>query len=144
MLRAVLTATCAVVLLSACEQRQAVVAAASSDTPQPARTFTLFFNYNQASLSSEAQAVVGEAATAARSRRVARVTVAGHADTFGDTAYNQALSQRRAEMVKDALTRDGVNQALVAVVAHGESELMVSTKDRMREPKNRRVEIVVQ
>jgi outer membrane protein OmpA-like peptidoglycan-associated protein len=144
MLRAVLTAACAVVLLAACEQKQAVVAAASPNTPQPARTFTLFFGYDQATLSPEAQAVVDEAAAAAKARRSARVTVAGHADTYGDTAYNMALSQRRAEAVKDALARDGVDQAAVAVVGRGEAELLVSTKDRVREPKNRRVEIVVQ
>jgi outer membrane protein OmpA-like peptidoglycan-associated protein len=40
--------------------------------------------------------------------------------------------------------RDGVSQAAITVVARGKEELLVPTTDRVREPKNRRVEIVVQ
>src|SRR5690242_15256704 len=100
MLKPLLTAACAVLLLTACEQKQAVVAAASPETPQPARTFTLFFSYDQASLSPEAQSVTREAAQATKARRGGRVTVTGHTDTWGDPTYNKALSQRRADAVR--------------------------------------------
>ena len=66
------------------------------------------------------------------------------ADTSGNSAYNVTLSQRRAEAVREALIGDGVDRAAIAVTAQGEQQLMVSTRDGMREPKNRRVEIIVQ
>jgi len=87
--------------------------------------------------------VVHEAATVAKANPGAKVTVAGHADTSGNAAYNMALSQRRAEAVREAMLKDGVSQASVAVVGHGEDALSVSTRDGVREPKNRRVEIIV-
>ena len=72
------------------------------------------------------------------------MTVAGHADTAGDAPYNLILSERRAAATKDALMRDGVSEAAITVVVRGKEELLVPTTDRVREPKNRRVEIVVQ
>ena len=145
MYKPLLAASCAALLLAACGDRtQAVVAAASPQTPQPARNFMLFFPYDQATLSPDNQVVVHEAIAAARARPDSKVTVVGHADSSGNSAYNIALSQRRAEAVREALISDGLNQATVAVTAKGENQLMVSTRDGMREPKNRRVEIIVQ
>jgi len=144
MYKPLLAATCAAFLLAACADRtQAVVAAASPQTQQPARNFMLFFANDRAALTPDGEAVVHEAATAAKANPDARVTVAGHADTSGNAAYNMALSQRRAEAVRAALLKDGVSQASVAVVGHGEDALSVSTRDGVREPKNRRVEIIV-
>jgi len=51
---------------------------------------------------------------------------------------------RLSYATSEALISDGLNQATVAVTAKGENQLMVSTRDGMREPKNRRVEIIVQ
>jgi len=144
MLKTLLIAACGVLLLTACEQKRAVVAASSPQTPQPSRNFMLFFAYDQATLGPDNEAVVREAAAAARARSNARVTVAGHADTAGDAPYNQVLSERRAAATRDALVRDGVSQAAITVVARGKEELLVPTTDRVREPKNRRVEIMVQ
>jgi outer membrane protein OmpA-like peptidoglycan-associated protein len=144
MMRTLLIAACGVLLLAACQQRQAVVAASSPQTPQPSRNFMLFFAYDQTALAPDNEAVVREAAAAARARSNARVIVAGHADTAGDAPYNRILSERRAAATRDALVRDGVSEAVITVVAHGQEELLVATKDRVREPKNRRVEILVQ
>jgi OOP family OmpA-OmpF porin len=49
-----------------------------------------------------------------------RATVAGHADSSGNSAYNVALSPRRAEAVRETLISDGVNQAAIFVAAKGE------------------------
>ncbi|MBS0523396.1 MAG: OmpA family protein [Proteobacteria bacterium] len=145
MYKPLLATACAALLLAACGDRtQAVVAASSPDTPQPARNFMLFFGNDRANVTPESEAVVQEAALAARANPSARITVSGNADTFGDSAYNQALSQRRAEAVRDALVQDGINPATISVVGHGEDAPLVSTRDGVREPKNRRVEIMVQ
>jgi outer membrane protein OmpA-like peptidoglycan-associated protein len=55
-----------------------------------------------------------------------------------------ALSLRRANTVKDALIQNGVPATAIAVVGRGEAGLLVQTGDGVREPQNRRVEIVIQ
>jgi outer membrane protein OmpA-like peptidoglycan-associated protein len=55
-----------------------------------------------------------------------------------------ALSLRRANAVKDALVREGVPAQAIAVIGRGEAGLLVKTADGVREPQNRRVEIVIQ
>ncbi|TAJ86536.1 OmpA family protein, partial [Reyranella sp.] len=74
----------------------------------------------------------------------ARITATGHTDTSGSEQYNMALSLRRANAVKDALVREGVPATAIAVIGRGEQGLLVQTGDNVREPQNRRVEIVVQ
>jgi outer membrane protein OmpA-like peptidoglycan-associated protein len=55
-----------------------------------------------------------------------------------------ALSLRRANAVKDALIRDGVPSAAITVVGVGKAGLLVQTADGVREPQNRRVEIIIE
>ena len=54
------------------------------------------------------------------------------------------LSQRRADAVRAALIRAGMRPERVSVIARGESAPMVATGDGVREPRNRRAEIVLQ
>ena len=74
----------------------------------------------------------------------ARITATGHADRSGPEDYNMALSLRRANAVKDALVRDGVPATAISVIGKGETQPLVQTADGVREPQNRRVEIVLQ
>ena len=59
-------------------------------------------------------------------------------------AGDMALSLRRANTVKDALVRDGVPATAISVIGKGETQPLVPTADGVREPQNRRVEIVLQ
>ena len=79
-----------------------------------------------------------------KSKGNARITATGHTDTSGPESYNMALSLRRANAVKDALVREGVPAQAISVIGRGEQGLLVQTGDGVREPQNRRVEIVVQ
>ncbi len=122
--------------------------AAASPTPPPppppqpaAKQFIVFFGFNKANLSAEAQAVVAEAAATARSQGSARILVAGHTDSVGSNAYNDTLSLRRASAVKDELTRLGVSANAIEASGKGETELMVQTGDGVKEPQNRRTTI---
>ena len=63
---------------------------------------------------------------------------------MGPARYNMALSLRRASAVKDGLVRERVAADSIAVVGRSEESLLVPTKEGVREPQNRRVEIVVQ
>ncbi|MFC0407318.1 OmpA family protein [Roseomonas elaeocarpi] len=105
-----------------------------------ARTYLVFFEFDRADLTERARQVIAQAAQASGN---ARIEVAGHADRSGSVPYNQRLSQRRAEAVAGELARNGVSRAAMVVQAFGESRPLVATADGVREPQNRRVEIVL-
>ena len=77
-----------------------------------------------------------------RDEKVTQLTVTGHTDTVGSDAYNMRLSRRRAESVAAQLEKDGVASSEIEIVAKGKRDLLVPTKDGVREPQNRRVQIV--
>src|SRR6478735_1855823 len=129
-------------------------AACSSEPPPPqpappppaaqASSFMVFFDWDRSDLSGQAQNTIQQAANTYKSTGAARITATGHADRSGPENYNMALSLRRANAVKDALVREGVPATAIAVVGRGESQPLVPTADGVREPQNRRVEIVIQ
>ena len=107
-------------------------------------SFMVFFDWDRSNLSAQALTTIKQAASAYKTKGNARITATGHTDTSGPEAYNMALSLRRANTVKDALVREGVPATAIAVIGRGEAGLLVKTADGVREPQNRRVEIVIQ
>jgi outer membrane protein OmpA-like peptidoglycan-associated protein len=107
-------------------------------------SFMVFFDWDRSNLSAQALQTIKQAAAAFKAKGNARITATGHTDTSGPENYNMALSLRRANAVKDALVREGVPATAIAVVGRGEQGLLVPTPDGVREPQNRRVEIVIQ
>jgi OmpA-OmpF porin, OOP family len=102
----------------------------------------VFFDFDKSNIRPDARPIIEEAANNARKGGMSRVTLTGHTDRAGSDAYNQRLSVRRAEAVKAEFVRLGFNPNDVAVVGKGEADPLVPTADGVREPKNRRVEIV--
>jgi len=114
--------------------------------PRPvtvATTYLVFFDWNRADLTPRAREIISEAASASRTAGLTRLEVSGHADRSGSPAYNQRLSQRRAEAVAADLVSKGVSRSAITIQAFGESRPLVPTADGVREPQNRRVEIVL-
>ena len=115
-----------------------------SAAPPPAAplSYLVFFNFNKSDLTVEAQTIVKTAADNALKAKPTRLTVTGHTDTVGSDAYNMRLSMRRAQSVEKELIRDGVPADEIAIYAKGKRDLLVPTADGVREPQNRRVQIV--
>ncbi|HAH09709.1 MAG TPA: hypothetical protein DCL48_06375, partial [Alphaproteobacteria bacterium] len=120
-----------------------VVAAPPPPPPPPPaiKQFIVFFGFNKYNLTAEAQAVVAEAASAAKSQGAASIAIVGHTDTVGGNAYNQKLSEKRAGAVKDELVRLGIPGDKISAMGKGETELLVQTGDSVKEPQNRRATI---
>ena len=74
--------------------------------------------------------------------KVTKLEVTGHTDTVGSDAYNMRLSRRRAESVAAELEKQGVPSSEIAIFAKGKRDLLVPTADGVKEPQNRRVQIV--
>jgi hypothetical protein len=109
----------------------------------PSRSYLVFFDFDSSHLTPEARQVVASAAADALQGKTTRIDVTGHTDRAGSVQYNQALSVRRGESIRRELVADGVADSLIAVKGVGESDPLVPTADGVREPQNRRVEIVL-
>ncbi len=143
MFKKLLVVCAAAFLLGACDQPQPQAAPPPPPPPPPPASFMVFFDWDRSNLSAQAMSTIQQAAAAYKSRGAASVTATGHTDTSGPEAYNMALSLRRANAVKGALVQQGVPPTAISVVGRGEQGLLVQTGDGVREPQNRRVEIVM-
>ena len=99
---------------------------------QESGPWTIYFGFDKYNLTPEAQSVIDQIVA----ESTGPLSVIGHTDTSGSSAYNQALGQRRADSVSNALTAQGKD--LCSAVSKGETEPAVQTGDGVREPLNRR------
>jgi outer membrane protein OmpA-like peptidoglycan-associated protein len=109
-----------------------------------ARTYLVFFDWDRSDLTARARQIVADAAKNSTAVQSTKIQVSGHADRSGTPQYNQGLSLRRAETVAAELVRDGVPRAAISIQAFGDTRPLVPTAAGVREPQNRRVEIVLQ
>jgi outer membrane protein OmpA-like peptidoglycan-associated protein len=112
--------------------------------PAPARSYLVFFDWDKYNLTDRARAIIKEAAVNSTKVQYTKIQVNGYTDTSGSPKYNMGLSIRRAEAVAAELVKDGVPKAAIAIQGFGQTHLLVPTADGVREPQNRRVEIIIQ
>jgi outer membrane protein OmpA-like peptidoglycan-associated protein len=110
---------------------------------EAARTYLVFFDWDRADLTERARQIVSEAAQASTHVQTTKIEVNGYTDLSGTAAYNQKLSVRRAQSVEAELVKDGVAENEIAIHGYGESNPLVPTAKGVREPQNRRVEIIL-
>ncbi len=116
---------------------------AAASAVQPARSYLVFFDWDKATLTDRARQIIKQAADNSTHVQYTRIDVNGYTDTSGTPQYNMGLSIRRADAVKGELVRDGVPVASIGTQGFGETHLLVPTGPGVREPQNRRVEIVI-
>ena len=107
-----------------------------------AKTFLVFFDWDRADLTARSTGIIQDAASYSQGAHYTRIDVDGNTDTSGTPSYNQGLSERRARVVAGQLVADGVPQSAIQMHAYGDTHLLVPTGPNVREPQNRRVDIV--
>jgi outer membrane protein OmpA-like peptidoglycan-associated protein len=123
---------------------QAPVVVTPPPPPPPAAEpvqYVVFFGFNKCNITAEADAVLTEAASAAKTQGAASVLIVGHTDTVGSDSYNQKLSDCRANAAKSGLVAKGIGEGQISTNGRGETELLVKTGDNVKEPQNRRATI---
>lgn len=101
----------------------------------------MFFDWDTADLRGRVPWGIA-AARSVHEGRLTRVQVRGYTDTSGTASYNQDLSARRAQAVARAWVRDDVSPSIIAISGYGETNLLAPTGPAVREPQNRREEII--
>jgi outer membrane protein OmpA-like peptidoglycan-associated protein len=110
--------------------------------PPTHQVYLVFFDWDKYNITPEGQQIIQLAANQYRSGGRVTLQVTGYTDTSGSAGYNQRLSERRANAVAAALERLGVPRSDMVVAGRGMNDLRVPTPPGVREPQNRRVEIV--
>ncbi|MGM0914582.1 MAG: TolC family outer membrane protein [Pseudomonadota bacterium] len=103
------------------------------------------FQINSAELSAEARGELADLAEQIRGRTdLARVFIAGHADTTGNDAINDPLSQRRADSVASYLASQGVDRDLLQTRGYGSHQPVATNATVEGRRQNRRVEVTLE
>jgi len=118
-------------------------APAKTEVAPVEESFMVFFDFDKSTLTPEAKNIIAAAAKKFMAGGFARIVVTGHTDTVGTKAYNQKLSERRAQAVEAELGKLGVGAANIKAAGAGENSLLVPTTEGVREAQNRRGEIVL-
>ena len=101
----------------------------------------LKFEFDKADLRPEDRELLSRVAGILMSSQDFTVSVNGHTDDVGTDAYNQKLSERRAQAVRDYLVKAGLPAAILSVEGHGKALPLVPGTSEAARAKNRRVEL---
>jgi outer membrane protein OmpA-like peptidoglycan-associated protein len=132
----------AVTEMSEAEVRRIFGAALDALPPAP-RHFTLYFEFDADTLTEESSRQIPEVLDAVKRLAVPEVVVIGHTDTMGSARSNVALGMKRAIAVRNVLVAAGIAPDMIQASSHGKGDLLIKTRDKTAEPRNRRVEISV-
>jgi peptidoglycan-associated lipoprotein len=98
----------------------------------------VFFAYDRAEISSEAQQILHRQSDWLRRYGNVSVTIEGHCDERGTREYNLALGERRAQAVKNVLVALGVPASRVATISYGKERPEIPHSDDQSYAQNRR------
>lgn len=99
----------------------------------------VFFDVDKWNIKPEAYSLMTEAANILQENPEMRVEVQGHTDSAGPEAYNQMLSEKRANAIMEYLVNKGIDSGRFEVKGYGESDPICSNETAEGRQKNRRV-----
>jgi outer membrane protein OmpA-like peptidoglycan-associated protein len=101
----------------------------------------LKFEFDRAELRPEDRELLSRVAGILITAQGYSISVNGHTDDVGTEEYNQKLSERRAEAVRDYLLKAGLSADILSVTGHGKSRPLVPGSSERARARNRRVEL---
>ncbi|MEJ2404059.1 MAG: OmpA family protein [Candidatus Thiodiazotropha sp.] len=101
------------------------------------------FEVNKTQVKPDFVEILGSVALVLKEYKSTMIEVAGHTDSTGSDAYNQLLSQQRAQAVSNILIRDGVAAVRIDTVGYGETRPIASNSTPQGRQQNRRVELTL-
>jgi outer membrane protein OmpA-like peptidoglycan-associated protein len=101
------------------------------------------FEVNKTQVKPDFVEILGSVALVLKEYKSTMIEVAGHTDSTGSDAYNQLLSQQRAQAVSNILIRDGVAAVRIDTVGYGETRPIASNSTPEGRQQNRRVELTL-
>lgn len=101
------------------------------------------FDYDSATVQPQFQPTLNDVSSVLAQYPKTYIDVYGHTDSDGSDAYNQTLSERRAQSVASYLTSHGVQSARIATRGFGETQPIASNESDQGKASNRRVEIKI-
>lgn len=102
----------------------------------------ILFDVDKYDVRPEAERALASLATVLKEADVKAFEIDGHTDSDASDEYNQALSEKRANAVKDFLASQGLTSE-ITIIGYGESRLVASNDTPEGKQKNRRVEILI-
>lgn len=102
------------------------------------------FDFDKSNIKPEAEPVLDAAVDVLKENPGVNIRVAGYTDSTGPDAYNQGLSERRANSVKDYLEKHGIEASRLTAVGFGEADPVASNSTKDGRAQNRRVTLDVQ
>jgi outer membrane protein OmpA-like peptidoglycan-associated protein len=103
----------------------------------------ILFAVNQATLQSAGQQNLRDLVASLEEYEGTEVLVVGHTDSTGETAYNQGLSERRADAARNFITGAGLEPGRVRALGRGEEEPIATNETETGRQQNRRVEVAI-
>lgn len=103
----------------------------------------LLFETGQAELRTGALNQLNELGRILAKYEQDRIKIAGYTDDVGSSEFNQQLSERRANAVRDLLNANGVRDEQMLIQGFGESKPIASNASSAGRQKNRRVELII-
>lgn len=128
-----------------CECTPAAAAPAAKAEPAVIMKKTLHahFDHDRAIVRADDKKEIAEVAEAMKNNPGSKADLVGHTDSTGTDAYNQALSEKRADAVKAELVKQGASAAAITTSGKGEKEPVADNATAKGRAANRRVEAVV-
>lgn len=123
------------------EQAQAIFHQALAARPAFPAHFRLNFQIDSDQMTPESAADYPAVIADIKKRQVFEVELIGYTDTLADETHNKRLSLERANAIRRALIKDGVDAKLITAEGRGQTELLVPEAKNVGEPRNRRVEV---
>lgn len=122
----------------------AVFGEALAVEPAPSRKFTLYFEFGTAVLIAHSVKDIANIVATSKQRKAINISISGHTDSVGSDEFNNKLAMERAEWIKAMVQQQGIKPELISISSYGKADPAIPTPDGVAEPRNRRVEVVIQ